>query len=153
MSKKPDFKEIISPYLHKWKFIVLCVIGSLFCALLYLRYTNYQYKATAKIKIKDDKSSSKLPEISTLQNYGLFKTENNNVLDEIEVIKSRTIIEEVIKDLKFNIQYFVEGRIKAREEYRKPPLNITFSATDSIVHKIDTTFNIQIKSANNFILK
>jgi len=153
MSKKPDFKEIISPYLHKWKFIVLCVIGSLFCALLYLRYTNYQYKATAKIKIKDDKSSSKLPEISTLQNYGLFKSENNNVLDEIEVIKSRTIIEEVIKDLKFNIQYFVEGRIKAHEEYKKPPLNITFSASDSIVHKIDTTFNIQIKSANNFILK
>ncbi|PWI29338.1 tyrosine protein kinase [Flavobacteriaceae bacterium LYZ1037] len=153
MNQKIDFKELISPYLHKWKFIVFCVIVALACAFVYLRYTDYQYQASAKIKIKDEKSNNKLPEISTLQNYGLFKTDNTNVLDEIEAIKSRIIIEEVIKDLKFNIQYFVEGRIKAREEYKNPPLNITFSATDSIIHKIDTTFNIRIQSANKFILK
>lgn len=153
MNKKNDYKELINPYLHKWKFIVLCVFGALVVALLYLRYADYQYNASAKIKIKDDKSNSKLPEISTLQNYGLFKTENNNVLDEIEVIKSRTIIEEVIKELKFNIQYFVEGRIKAYEEYENPPLSINFNASDSIIHKVDTTLSIRIQSANNFVLK
>ncbi|TYA58931.1 GumC family protein [Formosa maritima] len=153
MNQKVDFKNIISPYLLKWKFIVVCMITAIICAFFYIRYANYQYQATAKIKIKDEKSNSKLPEISTLQNYGLFKTDNNNVLDEIEVIKSRTIIEEVIKELKFNIQYFVEGRIKAREEYKNPPLNITINASDSIIHQIDTTLNIRIKSAHNFILK
>ncbi|MCX7549495.1 GumC family protein [Xanthomarina sp. F2636L] len=153
MSQNIDFKEIITPYLHKWKFIILCVVFAVSLAFLYLRYADYQYQANAKIKIKETESNKKLPEISQLQNYGLFKTENNNVLDEIEVIKSRIIVEQAVKDLKFNIQYFVEGRIKATEEYLNPPLKINFSAPDSVIHTIDTTFNIKIQSANKFLLK
>lgn len=153
MNQNIDFKEVITPYLHKWKFIVLCVIVAISFAFVYLRYADYEYQANAKIKIKETESNKTLPEISQLQNYGLFKTENNNVLDEIEVIKSRIIIEQAVKDLKFNIQYFVEGRIKATEEYKNPPLNINFSAPDSIIHTIDTTFNIKIQSATNFLLK
>ncbi|GGG48528.1 tyrosine protein kinase [Bizionia arctica] len=120
---------------------------------MYLRYADYEYQANAKIKIKETQENDKLAELSRMQNYGLFRTENNNVLDEIEVIRSRIIIEQVVKELKFNIQYFVEGRIKASEEYKNPPININFSATDSIIHTIDTTFNIKIQSANNFLLK
>lgn len=153
MNKNIDFKEILIPYLHRWKFIALCVVLAISLAFIYLRYTNYEFQANAKIKIKETESNKNLPEISQLQNYGLFKTENNNVLDEIEVIKSRTIIEQAVKDLKFNIQYFVEGRIKATEEYKNPPLNINFSASDSLIHTIDTTFNIKIQSATNFLLK
>src|SRR5690606_31481666 len=108
---------------------------------------------TAKIKIKENENNNRLPEISQMQNYGLFRRESNNVLDEIEVIKSREIIEQVVKDLKFNIQYFVEGRVKASEAFVDPPLNINFSASDSIIHKIDTTFSIKIQSAHNFLLK
>jgi capsular exopolysaccharide synthesis family protein len=153
MSQNIDIKEIITPYLLKWKFIVFCVFIALACAILYLRYADYEYQANAKIKIKETETNNQLPEISQLQNYGLFKTENNNVLDEIEVLSSRIIIEQAVKDLKFNIQYFVEGRIKASEEYTNPPLNINFSAPDSIIHTIDTTFNIKIQSANDFLLK
>jgi capsular exopolysaccharide synthesis family protein len=153
MNQNPDFKGILKPYLHKWKFISFCAIVAIACALVYLRYANYEYQANAKIKIKETQENDKLAELSRMQNYGLFRTENNNVLDEIEVIKSRIIIEQVVKELKFNIQYFVEGRIKATEEYKNPPLNINFSASDSIIHTIDTTFNIKIQSANNFLLK
>jgi capsular exopolysaccharide synthesis family protein len=153
MNQNHDFKGVLTPYLHKWKFIIICAIFALTCAFVYLRYANYEYQANAKIKIKETQENDKLAELSRMQNYGLFRTENNNVLDEIEVIKSRIIIEQVIKDLKFNIQYFVEGRIKATEEYKNPPLNINFSASDSIIHTIDTTFNIKIQSANDFLLK
>ncbi|HAB28415.1 MAG TPA: hypothetical protein DCE27_12415 [Xanthomarina gelatinilytica] len=69
----------------------MCVIVAISFALVYLRYADYEYQANAKIKIKETEANKTLPEISQLQNYGLFKTENNNVLDEIEVIKSRII--------------------------------------------------------------
>ncbi|MCX7548378.1 polysaccharide biosynthesis tyrosine autokinase [Xanthomarina sp. F1114] len=153
MNQNIDFKEILMPYMYKWKFIALCVIAALTLGFLYLRYADYQYQATAKIKIKENENNNRLPEISQMQNYGLFRRESNNVLDEIEVMKSRVIIEQAVKELKFNIQYFVEGRIKASEAFSSPPLNINFSAPDSIIHNIDTTFNIKIQSKNDFLLK
>ena len=153
MNEKNNFKDILMPYLHHWKIITLCVISALALGFVYLRYTDYQYQATAKIKIKENDSNNRLSEISEMQNYGLFRTENNNVLDEIEVMKSRVILEKVVKELKFNIQYFVEGNITSSEAYNNPPIKINFSAPDSIVHNVDTTFNIKIQSKTNFLLK
>ena len=153
LKQKDNFRDIIDVYLTKWKFILLCVFASLVLSLIYLRYATYEYQANATIKIKDDKSKNKLTEISALQNYGLFKTDLNTVIDEIEVLKSRAIITEVVKDLKLNIKYFVEGRVKAEEIYTNPPLNINFSATDSVLHKVDTTFNIRINSSTDFLFR
>ncbi|WP_250436350.1 GumC family protein [Hanstruepera flava] len=153
MKDTDHFSDLIEPYTRKWKFILLCVISALALSFLYLRYANYEYHAKATIKIKDDKSQNKLPEISSLQNYGLFSNDKNNVLDEIEIIKSRNLIKSVVKDLKFNVQMFVEGRVQAHEVYVNKPLNINFSITDSILHKIDTTFNIKINSSKDFYIK
>ena len=148
---KDSLRDALEVYLTKWKLILLFIIFSLISAFIYLRYTPVQYQAHAIIKIKDDKDKNKLPEISSLQNYGLFKTDLNNMLDEIEVIKSRTLVTEVIKDLKFNVQQFVEGRIKDQEVYNNPPLNINFSTTDSILYMVDTTLQIKINSATDFL--
>ena len=153
IKKEVHLKDLLHPYVSRWKFIALCVIAAIAMAFTYLRYTNYEYMATASIKIKDDKATNKLPEVSDLQNYGLFKTDMNNVLDEIEVIKSRNLISGVVKDLKYNIQFFVQGHIQENEIYTNPPLSINFSASDSLIHTIDTTFHIRINSATNFLLK
>ena len=153
VKQEKHFRDSIDIYLSKWKFIILCLLAAIILAFIYLRYTTYQYQANATIKIKDDKAKTKLPEISALQNYGLFKTDLNNVIDEIEILKSRALITEVVKDLKLNIRYYVEGRVKAEEIYTSPPLNINFSATDSVLHKVDTTFNIRINSATYFLFR
>lgn len=153
VNQKEHFRDVIDPYLSKWKFILLCVIAAVALAFMYLRYANYEYQANATIKIKDDEANNQMPEVSSLQNYGLFRRDANNVLDEVEVIKSRALIAEVIKDLKYNIQFFVEGRIQDHEIYTNPPLNINFSVSDSIIHKIDTTFNIQIHSGEAFLFR
>ena len=153
VKQEKHFRDSIDIYLSKWKFIILCLLAAIILAFIYLRYTTYQYQANATIKIKDDKAKTKLPEISALQNYGLFKTDLNNVIDEIEILKSRALITEVVKDLKLNIRYYVEGRVKAEEIYTSPPLNINFSATDSVLHKVDTTFNIRINSATSFLFR
>lgn len=152
MKETEHFRDLVEPYLSRWKFILFCVVCALACSFLYLRYANYQYQAKAIIKIKDDKSQNKLPEISSLQNYGLFSNDQNNVLDEIEIIKSRNLIKSVVEDLKFNVQMFVEGRVQAHEVYINKPLNINFSVSDSIIHKIDTTFNIKINSSKDFYI-
>lgn len=153
MKQTEHFRDIVEPYLSKWKFILFCVFCAIALSFIYLRYASYQYQAKATIKIKDEKSQNKLPEISSLQNYGLFSNDQNNVLDEVEIIKSRNLIKSVVKDLGFNIKMFVEGRIQNHETYVDKPLNINFSASDSILHKVDTTFNIKINSSKDFYIK
>ncbi|MFD2823605.1 GumC family protein [Lacinutrix iliipiscaria] len=151
-NQKELFRDLVDPYLSKWKLVIVCTIIALALAHVYLRYATYQYKANATIQIKDDKQTTKLPELSSLQNYGLVKKDLNNVLDEVEVISSRALIEQAIKDLKFNIQYFVEGRIQKLEVYNDPPLKLNFSATDSVLYKADTVMNVKIHSATQFLL-
>ena len=151
MSKNQDLlRETLSLYLSKWKFILLFAVIALALGYLKLRYSTYEYQANATIKIKDDKTQNKLPEISSLQNYGLFKSDANNVLDEIEIIKSRALIEKVVRDLKFNVKYYVEGRVQDHEVYSKSPLSLTFNAPDSLLSKADTTFNVKINSPEDF---
>jgi capsular exopolysaccharide synthesis family protein len=152
LNNQDEFRNLIDLYLTKWKFILLVFLLSMACAYLYLRYSTNVYEATATIKIKDEKNSNKLSEISTIQNYGMFSTDFSKVEDEIQIIKSKTLVEQVVKDLKLNISYFVKGQIKDKEVYTNPPLNLNFFASDSIISQIDTTLYVKIKSANQFEL-
>ncbi|WP_323788840.1 GumC family protein [Psychroserpens sp.] len=145
-----DLRNLIDIYVSKWKLIAFCVIVALGIAFLNIRYATYEYQASASIKINDDKKSTQLPEISSLQSYGLFGSDFTNITDEIEIIRSRSLIKSVVDDLNLNVKYYVRGRIKDREEYKNPPILINFLASDSIVNLIDTTLYIKIKSKTKF---
>ena len=147
---KDSFRDTIDIYLAKWKYIAIALLIALTAAFIYLRYANYEYKATASIKIREDNEANKLPEISSLQNYGIFAADFSRVEDEIEIIRSRRIIEQMVKDLKLNIKYYVQGRIKEQETYVDPPLALNFFESDSIINMVDTTLYINIKSETQF---
>ncbi|WP_027126979.1 GumC family protein [Gelidibacter mesophilus] len=147
-----EVKKTIELYLSRWKLILLFVVIAIGLAFAYLRYTTYQYQASATIKIKDDKQSQKLPSISELSKGSLFSDGNTKIMDEIEVMTSRTIISNIVKNLDLNIRYFEQGKIKEIEVYKNPPVKLNFFAFDSIVHQVDTTLFIKIKSASQFLM-
>ncbi|WP_179345078.1 GumC family protein [Winogradskyella ursingii] len=147
-----DLLKKIQPFLVKWKVILLCVLIALFIGYMHLRYADSEYKATATIKLKDDKQATKLPSIEQVSSEGLFSNGADKIGDEIEIIKSRTLIENVVKKLKLNIRFFQEGSIKVNELYKNPPLTLSFFANDSIIHKVDTTLYLKVKSKTKFLL-
>ncbi len=147
-----ELRDKIDLFLSKWKLIAICTILALIAAFIYLRYSTNQYQATAIIKINSEKQSQAMPEISALQDYGLFSTDFSNITDEIEIIKSRALVREVVKDLKLNIQYFVKGKIKEQEVYSNPPVTLNFFESDSIINTVDTTLYVKIKSDTKFSL-
>lgn len=152
LNNKETFVNIFDLYLSKWKLIAFFLILMLALAYLKIRYSTYEYQANATIKIKEDEKSNKLSQLSELQNYGMFSNNFTKVTDEIEVIKSRTIISEVVDDLNLNVKYFVSGKVKGQEVYVNPPININFLMNDSIIKKIDTSFYLKIVSPNKFEL-
>nr|WP_321223488.1 polysaccharide biosynthesis tyrosine autokinase [uncultured Psychroserpens sp.] len=151
LTNKDSIINLVELYLSKWKLILLCLFIALAVAFIKIRYSTFLYQANATIKLKEDENSRSLSEISSLQNGGL-NTTLPNVIDEIEVIKSRSIITEVVKDLKLNTRYFVTGKVKKEEVYLNPPVNINFFMSDTVVENINTSLFIKILSAQKYEL-
>ena len=147
-----EIRKIVDLYLSRWKLILIFVIMALALAYGYLRYSHYQYEAFATIKIKDEKQSQKLPTIADMGKGGLFTDGGNKIKDEIAVMTSRTLIANIVKNLKLNVRYYQQGKIKEQEIYDNPPIKLNFFSSDSIIYHIDTTFFIKVKSPSQFIM-
>ncbi|MBO6532635.1 MAG: polysaccharide biosynthesis tyrosine autokinase [Muricauda sp.] len=143
-----DIGNLIKPYIKNWKWFVVSVILSITLAFLYIRYTVPQYAINAKIKILEDQNSSS--ELGAFTDLGILGGTGNNVLDEIETIKSRTNLIEVVKELGLNKRIIALGNIKNTELYDNPPFNINFLGPDSLVQKTDHEFYIRLISSTKF---
>ncbi|EDP69732.1 tyrosine-protein kinase ptk [Flavobacteriales bacterium ALC-1] len=151
-SANNELKQQLELILSHWKIISLCLIIAVSLAYVQLRYATFEYNASATIKIKDEKQSQKLPSIEDIASKGLFANGSNKIMDEIEVIKSRSLMSNVVKKLNLNIKYFTQGQIKEQEIYNNPPIELKFFASDSVIHKVDTTLYIKIISPSKYLM-
>lgn len=147
-----DLKQTLELFLSYWKWILLCVIIALMFGFIHLRYADFEYKANATIKIRDEEQSQKLPSLDDVKAGGLFSGGADKIKDEIRVIKSRKVARNIIKKLKFNIRYFADGKIKEKEYYKNAPVEIGFFESDSIIDKVKEVLLIKIKSPTQYLL-
>lgn len=153
MQEEVNFKKILSTYLVKWKWFALSLFFFILAAFLYLRYTPKEYSSYAKIMFVDNGTSGP-PGAEILKDLRRYsETQGKKTEDEIEALKSRKILESVVKELKLNIQFTAKGRIHVTELYNKSPLNLTFIATDSIINISKFNFSLNILSPTNFTFK
>jgi capsular exopolysaccharide synthesis family protein len=103
-------------------------------------------------KLNKTKKAGQLSELTNLQNYGIFSSDFGKIEDEALILKSRSLIEQVAKDLKLNRSFYVQGKIKDQEVYKNPPININFFESDSLINKVDTTLYLKFISKNKFSL-
>ena len=127
-NQEPDFqiKAIVDQYASHWKWFILGVFVSLLIAYLYLRYYTPQYQAATTILVKDEKKGGMLSELSAFADMGIGGGIKNNLDNEVEILKSRTLIESVVKKLNLNTAFIVEGNIVKTEVYQNPPIMVNF---------------------------
>ncbi len=125
-----DIKALVFQYLSKWYWFLLSTIILLFLAHMYLRYTVPQYSASATILVKDDKKGGMVSELAGLSEVDMLGKVKSSVDNEMEIIKSRTLIMSSIKDLELNVRYFSQGRVKAVELYKSSPVRIVFDSPE-----------------------
>lgn len=151
-SSSLELKQTLELFLSYWKWILLCVILAVILGFTQLRYADFIYKANATIKIRDEEQSQKLPSLDDVKANGLFSGGADKIKDEIKIIKSREITENIIKRLDLNIRYFADGKIKEKEYYKNSPIKISFFESDSIINKIKAVLHLKIKSPTQFLL-
>lgn len=147
-----SLRDLLYKYLVHWKWFLLSVFVFLALAKIYLRYSVPIYKSSTSILIKDDKSGGLASELSAFQDIGLFSGPKNRIEDEIEILKSRKLIEKTIKEGEFNINYVEEGRIKSSDVYGDNPVKISFLDKKERFYKTDTVFSVDIISGSQFDL-
>lgn len=130
-NQEGNVKDLLLRYLRNWKWFALSVVVCLILGFVYLRYQAPVYEVNATILIKDDKKGAISSELSAFEDLGIFNS-NNNIDNEIEILKSRSLMRRVVNELKLNISYFSYGRPIEHERYSNTPILVGYSVRDTL---------------------
>ncbi len=149
-----NYRELIEKYVFHWKWFALGVVVAVVAAFLYLRYTPNTYLVNATILIDDETTGGLPSELSAFEDLGLMGGAKKQLETEMGLLKSRSLMGDVVKELGLNVTYYKKGRMREVEVYKNNlPFNINFLNKDSVFYKTDTSFSIQAISATSYQLK
>ncbi|TKK70324.1 polysaccharide biosynthesis tyrosine autokinase [Ilyomonas limi] len=133
-------RPLLLKYLSYWPLflvlLILCGAG----ALLYLQFKVPVYELKATIIIKDEQKG--MDDSKMIESLDVFSSKKL-VENEIEVIKSQTLAQEVVRKLHLYAPVSEKGRFTDRSAYIASPVQIVAKYPDSIeaVNKVNFTYN------------
>jgi capsular exopolysaccharide synthesis family protein len=147
-----DLKKWLDKLLSYWWLFLICLALAYFGGKLYLRYATYEYAARAILLIKDTGNSGGISEQSVLLTDQSLLNGTKAMDNEIQILRSLTLMEKVVDRLDIEVSYFRKGNIKEAELYHESPFLL-----DSYVLKSELefglTFYLDIKDYDGFELK
>ena len=142
-----NIQEFFFRYLIHWPWFVVSVVICIACAWGYLRLATPVYNISATVLIKDDKKGSGAGMSSELERMGLdgFVSSSNNVDNEIEVLRSKSLAREVVNHLGLFVTYKDEDEFPSRELYRTSPVvvSLTPQEADKLMHPMEVNMTLQ----------
>lgn len=102
--------DILFRTLHHWPWLLLSVGVCVGGGVAYLLRTPSVYTETASLLVKDDsKGKSSAADMGDFGDLGLFSS-NTNIQNEITTLESPDLMEEVVKRLNLDMNYYLPGR-------------------------------------------
>ena len=128
-----DVKELLFKYLIHWPWFVGAVIACLIAAWAYLYMSTPVYNISATVLIKDDKKGGGAGMSTELENLGLdgLISSSQNIDNEIEVLRSKTIAKEVVEDLGLYISYTDKDEFPSRNIYKTSPVQVSLTPQEA----------------------
>lgn len=131
--EQTDIKAILFKYIIRWPWFVASIIICITCAWLYLKQSTPVYNITASVIIKDkEKGGTTENEFSGLEELGLLNS-SKNIDNEIEILRSKSLIKDVVNELGLYIKYSTSKGFKNIELYKTSPILIHYSSKDAEV--------------------
>ena len=120
-----NFQTIYAALVLNWQWFLLSLIICFCMALIYLRYADPVYQVSARMLIKDEqrKRGAASQMLAGVEDLG-FLSNSTGIDNEMEVLKSRVLLRDVVKDLKLYTEYHSKGRVIDGIEYNTQPVNI-----------------------------
>jgi tyrosine-protein kinase Etk/Wzc len=131
-------KDFLFKYLHYLPWILVC--GSFFLILAYLkvRFSTPIFRVQSSILVKNEMEEG--GGHGSQQFDDLFNSQGSvNLNNEVQVLKSRPIMERVVRDLRLQTYYYNTGRIRSSLVYPNPPFTL------EALHLPDSTGGFECK--------
>ena len=130
--EKVNYQELLFRYIIHWPWFVTSVLVCLIGAWVYLHFQTPVYQVSASIMIKDDKNGGG-GSTSDLENLGIggMITSTQSIDNEIEVLRSKTILKEVVNNLELYITYYDEDEFPKKELYKTSPIIVNLTAQEA----------------------
>ncbi|WP_316742778.1 polysaccharide biosynthesis tyrosine autokinase [Pedobacter antarcticus] len=145
-----NLKEVVSNYLYHWPLFFIGVIFCLSIAFIYLRYSSPAYLVNSTLLIKDDKKGPGAGAADLLNELDMFGS-SKLVDNEIEIIKSKTLMRKVVDRLNLSVTYKTEGRVVDSDIYTNKPVNIDVVEINSSIY--GESLNLTFPSATTYQLE
>ena len=125
--KEIDIQELLFKYLIHWPWFVGAVIVCLIAAYVYLYVATPVYNISATVLIKDDKKGGSSNNVAGLDELGLsgLITSSQSIDNEIEVLRSKTLVKEVVNYLNLYVTYQDDDQIPSKELYKTSPVQVS----------------------------
>lgn len=135
-----NLRAIILRYLRNWYWFLLSIAVLTVAAYVYLRYQPPVYKSQASLLIKDEKKG--IDQDDVLKEL-VALAPKKVVENEIEILKSYTLMERVAKQLHLDVQYFQDTPYGKREIYEKSPIRLIVERATPAMYEDFVSFRFQ----------
>ncbi len=148
-----DFAKLLKRYLFHWPIFFLSLAVFFVSAYFYLQYAKPVYPIAASIEFKNVKGPEYSPQTNNLQ--GQLDPISKPVIfeNEVEILKSKKIMLQVVNQLKLWINYSKKDGMVVTELYKTSPVTFQFLKPPPKIDDKGINLDITIKDANTFTVK
>jgi capsular exopolysaccharide synthesis family protein len=132
-----SLKDLFFKYVRFLPLFIISVALSLLVAYVYLRYATLIYQSSGSLVVTSDKQQTSNDRFEQL----MISDGNRNIQNEIELLKSRPLMERVVRNQALNFSYYAIGKIKELNIYKSSPFLV-----EALSLK-DTVSNFEMKIA------
>lgn len=118
-----DYKTFLVKLLMYWPWITGCVLAALVGAFFYLKTQTPLYTVSSSVLIKNESSKSGNNGAS-LADLGFVTSSTQNFDNELEILRSRTLLKKVVTSLDLYIDYTLPGSFRPTELYKQSPVKV-----------------------------
>lgn len=122
-----DYIRLAMRCLKRWYWFAAMAFLSILAAFIYIRSKNNVYSTSATIMLRNEDKFSRgnmQSEMMSMMGYNMSK----NVMDEIEIITSHTIMSEVVRSLNLQTEYRRHQGFRWVTQYPTPDVIINYPA-------------------------
>lgn len=133
--------DLFYKYIRFLPVFLISVAVCLLASYLYLRYTTPIYRVGGTLTFKMDEPQQSSQKLETI----IEAKKVSDIQSEIEILKSRPLMEQVVDSAGLQVSYFAVGKIKSLNIYKSCPFRLEiFELSDS-----SKSFSINVQFVND----
>ena len=144
-----DIKALFFKFVRYWYLFALTVFVAIVVAFLFNKYTSPVYEVNTTVLVKDDKGGA-LSAASMLGGLGLSNTQQN-VENEIGILSSFSLTYRAIRELDFEVSYFIDEGLINTEMYPSAPFEVIMDT--SVSQAVGLKFKIKFLDNSKYAIE